>query len=63
MFFGKIYSLNNLYGLIFNPLAIRNAWVLLIDKPILKMLGINPELDEVELELEGKVLKVKKAED
>lgn len=39
-----------------------NAWVLLIDKPILKLLGIDPETDEVELEVEGKVLKVKKAE-
>ena len=37
-----------------------NAWVLLIQKPILELLDINPEKDEVELEIENKVLKVKK---
>ncbi|MCQ2754421.1 MAG: hypothetical protein MJ231_05155 [bacterium] len=40
-----------------------NAWVLLMQKPILELLDINPEEDELELEVEGKVLKVKKAED
>lgn len=39
-----------------------NAWVLLIHKAILQLLDINPEVDEVELEVENKVLKVKKAE-
>ena len=39
-----------------------NAWVLLIQKPLLELLGINPETDEVELEVEGKVLKIKKSE-
>ncbi len=39
-----------------------NAWVLLIQKAILQLLDINPEEDEVELEVENKVLKVKKAE-
>lgn len=39
-----------------------NAWVLLIQKAILQLLDINPEVDEVELEVENKVLKVKKAE-
>ncbi len=39
-----------------------NAWVLLIQKVILQLLDINPEVDEVELEVENKVLKVKKAE-
>ncbi|CCZ51462.1 unknown [Acinetobacter sp. CAG:196] len=39
-----------------------NAWVLLIPKAILQLLDINPEVDEVELEVENKVLKVKKAE-
>jgi len=38
-----------------------NAWALLIPKPILGLLDINPETDEAELEVEGKVLKVKKA--
>jgi len=39
-----------------------NTWVLLIQKAILQLLDINPEVDEVELEVENKVLKVKKAE-
>lgn len=39
-----------------------NAWVLLIQKAILQLLEINLEEDEVELEVENKVLKVKKAE-
>ena len=39
-----------------------NAWVLLIQKPLLELLNINPEVDEVELEVEGKVLKVRKSE-
>ena len=37
-----------------------NAWVLLLQKPILELLEINPEIDEVELEIENKILKVKK---
>ena len=39
-----------------------NAWVLLIQKPILQLLNINPEVDEVELTIENNVLKVKKYE-
>lgn len=39
-----------------------NAWALLIQEAILQLLDINPEVDEVELEVENKVLKVKKAE-
>ena len=39
-----------------------NAWVLLLQKAILELLDIDPEIDEVELEVENKVLKVKKAE-
>ena len=38
-----------------------NAWALLIQKAILQLLDVNPEEDEVELEVENKVLKVKKA--
>ncbi len=38
-----------------------NAWVLLLQKAILELLDINPEDDEVELEIENKTLKVKKA--
>ena len=37
-----------------------NAWVLLIQKAILQLLDINPEVDEVELEVENKVLKVRR---
>lgn len=40
-----------------------NAWVLLLQKPVLELLNIDPEKDEVELEVENKILKVKKAED
>lgn len=39
-----------------------NAWVLLMQKAILELLDINPEEDEVELEIENKILKVKKSE-
>lgn len=39
-----------------------NAWVLLLQKAILELLEIDPETDEVELEVENKVLKVKKSE-
>lgn len=39
-----------------------NAWVLLLPKAILELMEINPETDEVKLEVEGKLLKVKKAE-
>ena len=39
-----------------------NAWALLIQKAILELLDIDPENDEVELEVENKVLKVKKAQ-
>jgi len=39
-----------------------NAWALLIQKAILQLLDINPEIDEVELEVENKTLKVKKAD-
>ena len=39
-----------------------NAWVLLLQKAILELLEIDPETDEVELEVENKVLKVKKGE-
>ncbi|MBR6162579.1 hypothetical protein IKQ26_01635 [bacterium] len=39
-----------------------NAWALLIPKAVLELMELNPETDEVKLELEGKLLKVKKAE-
>lgn len=39
-----------------------NAWALLIQKPLLQLLEISPEVDEVEIEIENKTLKIKKAE-
>jgi len=39
-----------------------NAWVLLLQKAILELIDINPETDKVELEVENKVLKVKRAD-
>lgn len=38
-----------------------NAWALLIQKAILQLIDLDPENDEVELEVENKVLKIKKA--
>ena len=38
-----------------------NAWALLIQKVILQLLDINPETDELEIEVENKTLKVTKA--
>ncbi len=38
-----------------------NAWALLIQKAILELLDIDPEIDELELTVENKVLMVKKA--
>ena len=39
-----------------------NGWALFMPKLILELLGIDPEENQVEMEIEGKVLKVKKAE-
>ena len=39
-----------------------NAWVLLLQKAVLELLDIDSENDEVELDIENKVLKVKKSE-
>lgn len=42
---------------------IRNGsgWAIFVPKPILELLDINPEEDQIELEVENKVLKVKRA--
>ncbi len=37
-----------------------NAWALLIQKAIIELLDIDPENDEVELEIENKTLKVRR---
>lgn len=42
---------------------IGNSWAMLIPKTIFQLLNVNPETDEVELEFEGDVLKVKKSKD
>ena len=39
-----------------------NAWTVIIPKPILELLDINPEQDEIELTVENKILKIQKAE-
>ena len=37
-----------------------NGWSLFMPKTIIELLDINPEQDHVELEIENKVLKIKK---
>ena len=39
-----------------------NGWSLFMPKTILELLDINPEKDQIEMEIVGKVLKVVKAE-
>lgn len=39
-----------------------NGWSLFIPKTIIELLDIHPTEDQVELEVENKVLKVKRAE-
>ena len=40
---------------------IGNSWAMLFNKTILELLDINPEQDEIELNVENKVLKIEKA--
>jgi len=37
-----------------------NSWVLTFTKTLLELLEINPEEDQVEIELDGKILKIQK---
>ncbi len=39
-----------------------NGWSLFMPKTIIELLDINPEEDQVEIEVEGKTLKVKRAQ-
>lgn len=39
-----------------------NGWSLFMPKTIIELLDINPEQDQIEMEVEGKVMKIKKAE-
>jgi len=43
---------------------IRNGsgWALFLTKTLLELMNIDPETDEVELEMDGKILKISKAE-
>lgn len=44
-----------------NLMRTGNGWAIFIPKTILRLIDINPEEDQIELEIENKVLKVKKA--
>ena len=37
-----------------------NCWAIFLPKPLLELLKVDPENDQVELEFEGDVLKIKK---
>ena len=39
-----------------------NGWALFLPKTIIELLEINPETDQVELEVENKTLKIKRAD-
>ena len=39
-----------------------NGWAVFLPKVIIELLDINPEVDKIDLEVENKVLKIKKAE-
>ena len=41
--------------------TIGHSWGIIIPKNILAMMGINPVKDDIEVDLENKVLKIKKA--
>jgi len=42
-------------------IPVGNSWAVIIQKPILELLDINPEQDEIELSVENKTLKIEKA--
>ena len=39
-----------------------NGWSIFLPKVIIELLDINPETDQIEMEVENKILKVKKAD-
>lgn len=39
-----------------------NSWVMTFTKTLLELLELNPENEQVEIEVEGKTLKITKAE-
>ena len=40
-----------------------NGWSVFLPKVIIELLGINPETDQIEMEVENKILKIKKSEE
>jgi len=40
-----------------------NGWSVFLPKVIIELLEINPESDQIEMEVENKVLKIKKAQE
>lgn len=38
-----------------------NGWSIFMPKPILELLGINPEEDQIEMKVENEVLKITRA--
>ena len=39
-----------------------SGWAVFLPKVIIELLGINPETDKIEMEVENKVLKIKKSD-
>ena len=39
-----------------------NGWSIFVPKVIIELLGLNPEADQIEMEVENKTLKIQKAE-
>ena len=39
-----------------------NGWAVFLPKVIIELLDLNPEKDQIELEVENKILKIKKAD-
>lgn len=44
-----------------NLTKVGNSWALLFTKTIIELLDIDPENDKIEMEVENKVLKIKKS--
>lgn len=42
---------------------IGNSWGIIIPKTILEIMGINPVLDNIDVDLDNKVLKIKKSKE
>ena len=40
-----------------------NGWALFLAKPVLELLDIDPENDQVEMEINNKILQVKKVDE